>query len=225
MNKFNEKSIGIVGGAGPMAGIVLCEYIVKECQYTYGCVNDSDFPKIILLSIPFMQMLKPDRKDEICISNQLKNALDQLQLFSRNIAIACNTLHGFIDSSQFPVLIDMIKRTKIYIKHNSIDYPLILSTSKSIEKGVHNFKNRIYPNKRNQQKLDQLFYNIIRSSIEENGNIKAVVLACTELSVLVQRELSTENYLRFDASKAIFCVDPLKILAKTLCKNVFKTCN
>ncbi len=45
--------IGIVGGAGPLAGAALLERIFSLSGSLYGCYKDADFPKVLLLSFPF----------------------------------------------------------------------------------------------------------------------------------------------------------------------------
>ena len=43
-----KKSIGIIGGAGPMAGSVVIKKIITICQKEYVCRDDSDFNKFSL---------------------------------------------------------------------------------------------------------------------------------------------------------------------------------
>lgn len=57
MKTMNEATIGIIGGAGPMASCLLNQYLVEICQQKYGCVEDRDFPRIITYSFPFSSML------------------------------------------------------------------------------------------------------------------------------------------------------------------------
>ena len=58
MKNLNLKTIGIVGGAGPMASCVLNQYLVEICQRQYGCKEDQDFPLIINYSYPFGPMIE-----------------------------------------------------------------------------------------------------------------------------------------------------------------------
>jgi len=56
--------IGIIGGAGPLAGALLFEQIIEICQKDYGCIRDFDFPSINLVSFPFSEMLCGDVDQE-----------------------------------------------------------------------------------------------------------------------------------------------------------------
>ncbi len=58
---MKPKSIGIIGGAGPLAGALLLERILILSGSEYGCYKDADFPEVILLSFPFSEMLTPER--------------------------------------------------------------------------------------------------------------------------------------------------------------------
>lgn len=57
MNNLNQKTIGIVGGAGPMASCLLNQLVVENLQNKYGCKSDEDFPTIINYSFPFSPMM------------------------------------------------------------------------------------------------------------------------------------------------------------------------
>ena len=52
-------SIGIISGAGPMAGVELLRLIIEFCQKE-GAFRDRDFPEIHLINIPFSEMLAED---------------------------------------------------------------------------------------------------------------------------------------------------------------------
>ncbi|NGX32922.1 MAG: hypothetical protein K1060chlam4_00979 [Candidatus Anoxychlamydiales bacterium] len=48
-----------------MARALLTKKIIEICQKKYSCINDKDFPKRILFSYPFSEMLKPNTKKQI----------------------------------------------------------------------------------------------------------------------------------------------------------------
>lgn len=57
---MSPKPIGIIGGAGPMAGVALLKEVLSLSGKLYGCKKDADFPKVIFLNFPFSEMLKQD---------------------------------------------------------------------------------------------------------------------------------------------------------------------
>src|SRR5262245_18866784 len=97
---MKPNSIGIVGGAGPIAGVALLERVLLLSQTKYGCYRDADFPKVFLLSFPFSEMLVEEVNAKQ-ISQELSECLYQLrQNGAAVLAIACNTLHAFLDESE-----------------------------------------------------------------------------------------------------------------------------
>lgn len=223
-----KKSIGIVGGAGPMASSVLLEYLITEFQQTYNCKDDADFPLITLISVPFAQMLHPGKADnqESTVTAQLHETITQLQKTSDLIGIACNTLHAFCKTKQYPQLIDLISITDTEISNKQLRTPLVLGTSTSAKHNLHAFTGRIYPNSKNQEKLDWIidqilagkitqslaidFISIVKEEKKSHPAIDSFVLGCTEFSVLAAKT-------KLPLTTAV-CIDPLKLLTHTLCK-------
>lgn len=72
---MKPKSIGIVGGAGPLAGVFLLERILYLSGKRYGCHKDADFPKVFLISFPFSEMLCTDI-DSAKLKKELGECLD-----------------------------------------------------------------------------------------------------------------------------------------------------
>ena len=96
---MRPKTIGIIGGAGPLAGALLLERILSLSMSLYGCYRDADFPKVVLISFPLSEMLSAD-VDEAQLRRELKQCLYQLRAQGASvIAIACNTLHAFLDKA------------------------------------------------------------------------------------------------------------------------------
>ena len=91
-----EIKIGIIGGAGPLAGTYLIQKIIEICQKEYGSNQDAEFPHMLLLNYPFSDMLSQEIEPKK-IESELQSCF---QFFARNqvqyAAIACNTLHIFL---------------------------------------------------------------------------------------------------------------------------------
>ncbi len=195
------KTLGIIGGAGPMAGILVMRKIIETCQKKHGCFKDSDYPKIILLNIPFAEMLNPDSasQQEGKVSRQLREAIDFLRGSGAGaICIACNTLHGFLGDC--PSLVNLVKETNAYIAEKPFNHVLTLCTKTSVRKNIYGCASKQYPDMKNQALVDQIIESVLRgkysnteslqlerviiSSLEKNPQIDAILLGCTELSVL-----------------------------------------
>ncbi len=214
------KSIGIVGGAGPRAGILLFEKIFEICQEVYKCNRDFEFPKIILINVPFSEMLM-DPNVEV-ISEELEGALAQLENNGCDLlGIACNTLHGFMKKPNSK----LINITSVIPEKSSLrDDVLVLCSSTSRDRGVYNhIVNKRYLSTGGQLKLDRLIDGILKGNVTQNESMVLsklikeeskgnIILGCTELSYL-----HALNPLRHP-----YIIDPLSLLAQELCRKTFE---
>ncbi len=216
------KKIGIIGGAGPEAGSLLFNMIIRKLQ-SEGKFNDHDFPEIHLLNYPFYFAINSTLKEEPLIE-QLKEALNKLEKNDVDIiALACNTLHALIP--QHDKLINMVNCTIDNLKEKSIKKALFLGTSYSVKFKLYQNQNIeiIYPEKQEQIFIDNLInlilknnytysdYNKLKEIIfsSKYSSIESIILGCTELSVL---------YSKYN-EKYEFITDPLDILANKLLKS------
>jgi len=218
---MKNETIGIIGGAGPMAGALLVKKIVLSYQKECGCMRDCDYPKILLLSIPFSEMLVSTSVNASTITEELTDGLNILKKNGADIlAIACNTLHGFLEG---PVdkLISMPKETQKYLSENHYLNTLVLATSTAIKKQVYASVNNSFLKEKDQKVLDQVINCILRGSFSKKESclleslilthktsIDSVILGCTELSVL-------HDAYALQLGE-IAMIDPLDIMAKRL---------
>lgn len=211
-----KQSIGIVGGAGPHAGALLYEKIIQVFQEKYGFHKDADFPHMMLLNIPFSDML--DAPEERRVAAELQEALATLERNGMDyVAIACNTLHAFLPkkmgSYKFVDLRSVVAEVE--------DEVLILCTSTARERGVYGHLSKgIYLSDEAQKGLDQLIDRILAGKVdrEEAASLSKIIrkegkpfvlLGCTELSLLHAR-------CPLDVPSA-GVIDPLQLLAEKLC--------
>lgn len=216
------KKIGIIGGAGPEAGSLLFNMIIRKLQ-SEGKFNDHDFPEIHLLNYPFYFTINSTLKEEL-LREQLKEALNKLEKNNVDIiALACNTLHALVPKHD--KLINMVNCTIDNLKENNIKKALFLGTSYSVKFKLYQNQNIeiIYPDEEEQIFIDDLInlilkntytysdYNKLKEIIfsSKYSSIESTILGCTELSVL---------YSKYN-EKCEFITDPLDILANKLLKS------
>ncbi|MBI5273937.1 MAG: aspartate/glutamate racemase family protein [Chlamydiales bacterium] len=219
---MKPKAIGIIGGAGPFAGLSLLERILILSRELYGCYRDSDFPKVFFINFPFSEMLSPaiDAKQ---IQNELRECLDILDNNGAGImAIACNTLHAFLDNEE--TRYELILLPQLVIEElQSDDVPTVLCSSTSRKTDLHRrFFPCIYPDLQTQVTIDDLIDDILKGNEEhviekllkviERIPSTTIILGCTELS-LFSKDLSSCN-------KRI--IDPLDLLAIKILKKSFQ---
>lgn len=211
---MKPKTIGIIGGAGPLAGAFFLERIVLLSGQKYGCYRDADYPEVILLSFPFSEMLK-----KVCdfrkIRQELQGCLEQLR---RNgaavIAIACNTLHTFLEhEAEASDLIHLPRTLAAEIPENAI--PLILCTSTAARAGLHqNYFPCVYPDPATQAAIDEWIDSTLKGAdrkrqlkalkqLIEQQKEETIILGCTELSLFFSELSQTQKRI----------LDPLEISA------------
>lgn len=217
----SRPRIGIIGGAGPMAGALLFEKIIRICQQKYRCTRDADFPYLVLMNYPFADMLT-SKKNRSVIESQLEECYN---FFLNNrvsvAAIACNTLHAFLPPQPKHLqIVHMIEETKNFIRQNKWENPLILCSSTSSETRLHaQFFSCRYPKPYLQKEIDVLIDKITAGHcIQEAANLlnsmcedSPTILGCTELTLLHERApLNIKN----------IC-NPDSIVAEKICKLIF----
>jgi aspartate racemase len=219
---MKPKSIGIVGGAGPLAGAALLDRILCLSSSRCGCYKDADFPKIWLLSFPFSEMLTPGM-DAAQVRQELSQCLCQLrQNGAAVLAIACNTLHAFLDEQAD--LTDLVHLPRaIATAIQPIELPLVLCTSTSRQFGLHqHFFACTYPDADTQEQVDQLIEQILKGTAQQSikqellkiieaQSASIIILGCTELSLFTK-------YL-VPCHKTI--IDPLEIVAHQVVERSF----
>lgn len=219
---MKPKSIGIIGGAGPLAGAFLLKRILSLSGEVYGCYRDADFPQVFLISFPFSEMLCPD-VDIAKLRKELSGCLEQLRTNGASVlAIACNTLHAFLDEKD--ELNDLVHLPRALAEEISLsDKPLVFCTSTSVQFGLHKqFFPCTYPDAQTQQEVDRIIDQILRGADQsvileklrkllQAQTTNTVILGCTELS-LFSAHLSVPN-------KQI--IDPLEVMANKILQKSF----
>lgn len=217
---MKPKIIGIVGGAGPFAGLRLLERLLSISSSQYGCYKDEDYPHVLLNSFPFSDMLTAKKNPKL-LKAELTLSLNQLRAQGAEVlAIACNTLHNFLEEDQEQDLIHLPRLLGEELRRDKA--PLVLCTTTSRENKLHKkFFECRYPELSLQEKVDGIIDRILKGEsrsiardllwVIEKGKAGTVILGCTELS-LFSGEL---------ASSTKKVIDPLEMLAKKMLERSF----
>ena len=217
------KTIGILAGMGPRSTSPFLELVLDQCQKQYGAKDDIDFPDIIIYSLPTPFYLdRPINHEEL--KNTIVKGLKRLESFDVSfIAIPCNTAHKYYEklASEIEVpLLNIIKETINYIpeskkvtlfgtestrksglyqdQFNTRGYEYIFKESwqHQINELISMVKSGENPEKRNL-KWNELKENIIAEGVD------TVVIACTDLNVVLQSTKSKERLNFVDSSEAL----------------------
>jgi aspartate/glutamate racemase len=231
------RSIGIIGGAGPLASSLLLKNVIQEC-YRQGCKSSGDLPHIVLVNYPF--------DFDACMQSQLSAkgyasiALQQLvdQLERENVTtlvIACNTLHLFLPYVQrkHAKLIHMVQAVLDQAKSHGLQRLLILGSPRTMQSCLYDqdISSYMTPSEEHQKSIKKIIQRILSGILLKNDAkalrsiisksykqqpFEGVVLGCTELSVLHQlHPLSSKK-------SHVIVLDSVYIVAQLLAKEALK---
>jgi aspartate racemase len=227
MMRKKDFKLGIVGGAGPLASCFLYKMLIEEAQRNYNAWEDGDFPEIILINAPFSPMMLQQEliQNNRQLIKELQQCFTQLaNLGASHCVITCNTLHALmaqidVKGMQFISLIEIAsarctKDTKT----------LILGTQTTRESDLYSkFLNSACYSTQSQETIAMIINEVLKGCLEKELaetlalSIKrdleilpyeAVILGCTELSVL-NRLFPLSDYF---TKEQITIIDPLQLV-------------
>ncbi|MBP2242452.1 aspartate racemase [Cytobacillus eiseniae] len=223
---MEKKSLGVIGGMGPMATSVFFEKVIENTVAS----SDQDHINMMILNhatLPDRTSVILNKREELFL-DAIKNDFKLLEFAGvANIAIPCNTSHFFYEKMQEMTsinIIHMIDETckTIHQKYGDHSKVGVLATTGTIssgiyEKGCNTYNMQLYkPNKVYQEQIMNTIYHVksdlevdtkvIEKIIEDlvhNEGCSCVILACTELSCL-----------DLDDQAAKYCIDAMDVLVE-----------
>lgn len=233
------KTIGIIGGLGPMATVYYLELITRMTD----AARDQEHPRVLLASLPDT----PDRTSYILWKKgmagraedpfpvMLKAALGLWEMGAELLSVPCITAHYFYD--------DLVRQLDIPVLHlprcvaqdaaaKGIRQVGLLATSGTIQSQVLEAEfaaagiRVIVPDAARQEQVMQIIYEQLKKgapiqwesfydvalSLQEQGAEK-LILGCTELPLL-RRNMAEVAGTKIEHVLARDCVDVLEVLAQ-----------
>lgn len=231
-NGQNQHRIGIVGGMGPMAGVLLQKLIIEATPAT----KDQDHLQVICFTNPQI----PDRTVSLrrdngvsYLNTVIETAHCLCQAGATMLVIPCNTAHARFSELQSAVpvpIINMVEVTAAAIarQYGSDSTVGILATDGALQVRLYQRALERYgiecivPSEHAQQNVMQSIYTIKAGKLVESATAfnpvidelvrrgaHRILLGCTELS------LCFEEIQRIGYS----VIDPLRIVARHLVEN------
>lgn len=221
-----KKTIGIIGGMGPLATVKLFERIVTNS----GAAADQEHPRVLIDNNTNI----PDRtsfilgRGEDPVPELTKSAVGLEKMGADFLIMPCNTAHFFLEEISKVIkipFIDMLEETLLKASETVLDGRIgLLATDGTLQSGIYDKRaadhglKLIHPEPEDQVKVMKFIYGIksgnlgghsedfkeVVNKMADNG-LKAVILGCTELSVAI-------DYLELD--NRITYLDPLTIIAR-----------
>ncbi len=228
------KTIGILGGMGPTATSDIYDRIISIFQQRFNAKYDSDFPEMIIISLPIPDVVENIENEQLTIK-MLIDAIKRLQIAGSSfIAIPCNTAHIYLkqirEAVTIPVLSIMEEAAQVCIEKNLANVGLI-STRFTRDRKLFDRDlkktgiNCIALNDARQLKATQLIMDILQGNLTQsnkdilfdllqnlkNKKAEAVILGCTEFPLLIKQ-----------ADAPLPLIDTTQILAEACVREVIK---
>ena len=205
------KTIGILGGSGPIAGANVYIRTLRYAQLKYHAVQDCDFPTTILYSLPLEGFTEKGIIENNTVKKQFKSGLSVLQnAGSEVIIIACNTLHTYLTEVKndlaVPIL-DIISLTVEEVVSSGAQIVGVVASETSYKKQL--FGNFLRPegievlevDDMTQSDLNDIILHVMGGNYSVKDNQKflkiinslvargaeAVIIGCTELSIVAEQ--------------------------------------
>lgn len=213
MNTQNveKKIVGVLGGMGPESTAIFYHAVIKQCQKEYGAQYDEDYPEIFIYNLPIPNIVEGLNKPDETLDMLIKGTKKIESIGVDFIVMPCNTAHYFYSimaKSISAPFICIFHATAKKIKISGLKKVGFLATETTIKyKSFHNdFEKNgielIIPDQVGQDKLTQIILNILAGKkldkdkrdmkiiIEKmkQSGAEAVVLACTDLPILLKQD-------------------------------------
>ncbi len=213
------KAIGIIGGMGPESTAYTYMKMIKYCQKKYKAKFDSDFPPIIIYSLPIEDVVEK-RSNEAKIIKRLEFGIEKIKIAGARFGfINCNSMQKFIPKlGKNMEMISIAKEVVAKIKKEKIKKVGILATKKTIEDEVYlkeckRYNIEVIKPKR-QEKITlaitkilegkkalpkKILLRVIKDLRKEK--IEGIILACTDLPIVLKEKDC--KIKMFDSAKII----------------------
>ena len=202
------KTIGILGGMGPEATAELYLRIIRFFQQKYGAIYDSDFPEIIIVSLPILDVVE-NSDEQSKVKEMLIGGVQKLEKVGADfVAIPCNTVTYYIKEMQDAVsipIINVLQETANEVIRSGVKKIGLLGTETAIKSKIYAdvlANVQIYTlNEAEQKATTKIIINILtgkkskedRQKLTEfiqrlkNLGAEKVILGCTELPLLIRK--------------------------------------
>lgn len=221
---------------GPQASARLLGVIVDLATKEFGAKNDSDFPEVILNSIPVPDFIS-NKNSLKTVRRELTTRVKKLERFNPFcFSIACNTAHILLKDLQATThvpFVSIIDETANSVANAKFERVGLLGTPVTIKSGL--FKTALAARKielftlspTGQIATERVIRNVLAgnlfdkdqrkllrlSEILKKKGAQGIILGCTELPLI------------FPKTSEIVTFDTIEILAKALLEKIFRKTN
>src|SRR5215475_4445264 len=181
-----KRRLGILGGMGLRATNNFLQLLTAEIN-SRNIYEDSEFPTIIMLSIPLQEWSVLGSLNKPRVSAQVNEGLDWLHSAGADvIVVPCNTVHEFIEDKS---VINIIDKTLDACK--GTDRLGVLCSAQTRHSNLYSRKGHDIKYYHSQSQIDGLIDSVTQGKNPEIGpminseffDCDKIILGCTELSM------------------------------------------
>lgn len=200
--KSNNIKIGVLGGIGPEATSYFYKKLIEQIQSVLHPKRNTDFPQIIINSIPASELIYSKKISDEELSVYKKGIEDLNKHKPDFIVMVCNTIHLFYDDLQKVSNAKVINMREVILKRiadSGCGSVCILGTPSTISNNLYYAPGKKYLNltKKQSSLITKIIenYNLGKKVNEQRqifnkllnnvrGKCDLMVLSCTELALL-----------------------------------------
>lgn len=206
-----KKTIGILGGMGPVSSAHFYYNILRYCQTEFHASQDGEYPPMILYSLPLQEWDTTGFRNTDAVLTQIISALQTLEQAGADfIVIPCNTTHFLFSQMSKAVTVPILHMLDLVIDHaKNQGYKKIglLATESTVKLQTYHASAEkagifiVVPDHQQQASVTTVIGNVeagrnsendtrvlchIAQDLHEQG-ADAVILGCTELPVAMRQ--------------------------------------
>lgn len=203
--KSNNIKIGVLGGIGPEATSYFYKKLIEQIQSVLHPKRNTDFPKIIINSIPAPELIYSKKISDKELS-AYKKGLEDLNKYNPDfIVMVCNTIHlfyGDLQKCSKSKILNMKEAILKRIEDSGCSNICILGTPSTINNNLYYVPGKKYIDLTEKQsslitkiienynlgkkinKQRQIFNKLLE---DVKGKCDLIVLSCTELALLNEK--------------------------------------
>lgn len=206
---MKKKIIGILGGMGPESTVLFYQKIIQQCQKQYGAKLDEDYPEIFIYNLPIPNIVEGLEEPSKILLTLVKGVKKLESIGVDFMVMPCNTATYFLEDIRKEISVPMlsiVEEVAKKVKSEGYKKVGLLATKTTVNNKIYNKDfNRytielITPDE--QDKVTEVILNILAGKKLEkdkeilkqiidslrNKGAEAIVLGCTDISVLIQQE-------------------------------------
>lgn len=204
-----NRTIGILGGMGPVATQEFLGRILARCERIFGAVQDGEYPPILLYSMSLSGSDESGIRSPSILAREFRDGLARLERGGCDfVVIPCNTAHELLArlraTSPLPIL-SIIDLTVAEVLRRGYRRVGLLASESTLDDGLYARPlsaagvASVIPGPRDRRELVRVVLDImgghrpaqdrdaltrIAARMHREDGIDAVIMGCTELSVV-----------------------------------------